>query len=973
MRCLLVAAIVVLALAAAAAAQCPDSAVDPNLTPPDPSPAFAIPADIAGRWKQNEFGAALMPTRPILSTGGTYQEFRCGQIVSLPGWAGDTTATFTGSFVLSARVVWIFNAQGERVMAGNPGQAVIEIEWGDTSPFVYDHFLVRWDEENSEPHLAEQHKDDAQQIEVGSGTKGITRITVGTRKSFRIYVEGCVAGKGCPQSWSDPVWIDVEPLVLPDTMPAPPPLQLFPGELNVHEPKDGLHLEPGNQRAVREWYCPGDLINKDNGQLEGASALMRLQIVRDEPPTYNGCGKGNAALSQEVNDKIKQAVVATKPGTDMPGFVRGLAGIVPPALLGAVIGAAAFNMLFAVASKVFPIIGAAIGTVIGVFIGSHNIDKPGDYDMNLTTLMKIAYRHEKELLPDTRCHMLRTLFVLKGGVKNFDKEENVHLSGIWTPIRETENHVLMIQSARFLSNNLYVRWAADIANTCPDVAVPTDVDNDANGMTDWWLENLQLLLRHDFYEFSSRVYADHALGAIENLVEFAAAPHAGICSHNKGDPPVPKGCDVRRAARNVMDYTLAKFAVSSNGMRRAAPFRRHVDNRAYTRLFGVQKDIGTSRFLGYTGGSPLWRDQRMKRLVLFDHDRAGLVQASDYAPPYLVSDLMSDLSQAPYGLGAGAPVRWLQRFRGTNRHRSTPEIYYRETKFSISGGGVYDPGLGVDELLGESFSEFLSGGESAWPQPTTLMPTAEGIDTRDFVRIQGAWAQERRFNLCVTHGFACGLNPIVPKGIPKACIKVQGDWTFIDMDGTRAGCSLKYGFVVAVLRRSCGPKGEKCVGEIAPESGDDGRDFPLQPAPYTFGLFEALSDYRTFDAFVADVLAKNPEGNFNWGEEAAYYSPSGRSIKFVFIADKTTYPILGVQEAGGAPLLIERDTGKWPTAAGDIINAPIPACVIIDNERIGQRLILDNSKWRSPARTRRYLPSRCGCPVTPECQPSRLE
>ena len=359
----------------------------------------------------------------------------------------------------------------------------------------------------------------------------------------------------------------------------------------------------------------------------------------------------------DVNNQIKNAVVASKPGTDVSGLVRGLAAIVPPALLGAVIGAAAFNALFAVASSIFPLIGAAIGLVVGAFIGAGNIDKPGDYDMNLTTLMKIAYRHEKDLFPDTRCHMMRTLFVLKG----------------------------------------YVRWAADIATTCPDVAVPSDVDNDANGMTDWWLETLHLLLRHDFYEFSSRVYADHALGAIENLVEFAAAPHATICSHNKGDPPVARGCDVRRGARNVMDYTLAKFALSSNAMRRAAPFRRHVDNRAYTRLFGTQHDIGTSRFLGYTGGSPIWRDQRMKRLVSFDHERIGLVEASAYQPPYLISDLMSDISLAPYTLGAAAPVRWLQRFRSTMRHRSAPEIYYRETRFLISGGGVHDPGAAFDD------------------------------------------------------------------------------------------------------------------------------------------------------------------------------------------------------------------------------------------------------------------------------------
>jgi hypothetical protein len=967
MRSVLVAAVVFLTLGGSAAAQCPNSASNPNLTPPDPSPAFAIPSAIASRWKQNEFGAALTPARPILSTGGTYQEFRCGQIIVLPGWARDMTPTFAGPFVLSARALWIFNAQGQAITAGKPGEAVIEIEWGDTSPFVYDHFLVRWDEDDSEPHLADQHKNDAQQVEVGSGTKGITRITVGTRRTFRIYVEGCRDGKGCPQGWSDPVWIDVEPLVLPDAMPAPPPAQLQPDELNAHEPKDGQHLTPGNQRAIREWYCPGGLLG-DDGQLNGGTALMRLQIVRDEPSNYMACGKSMAELRKEVNDGIRQAIVASKPGTDVDGLLRWLIGFVPPLLLGAIIGAAAFNLLFAVGSKIFPLIGAVIGTVIGAIIGVGNVDKPGDYDMNLTTLMKIAYRHEKELFPETRCHMLRKLLVLKGGAKNFfDNEANVHISGILTPIRETENHVLMIQSARHLSNNLYVRWAADIANTCPDVTVPTDVNNDANGMTDWWLENLHLLLRHDFYEFSSRVYADHALGAIENLVEFAAIPSVGTCFHSKGDPPVAKGCDVRRAARNIMDFVVAKFALSSNGMRRAAPFRRHVDNRIYTRLFGKQHDIGTSRFLGYTGGSPQWREQRMKRLVSFDQDRAGLVQASDYAPPYLVSDLMSDLSQKPYGLGAGGTVRWLQRFRGSNRHRSTPEIYYRENKFLISGGGVFDQGAGLEG--GETVNELFSGGENAWPMPTSLMPTAEGIDMRDFIRIQGSWTQKGRTNLCVTHGFACGLNPIIAKGIPAACIQVEGEWTFVDMDGKRPGCPLKYGFVVAVLRRVCVPW---CIGNSPPETGDDARDAPFQPTAYSFGLFEALSDYRTFDSFVADVLAKNPATNFVWGGEAAYNSPSGRTIKFTFTSDKDTYPIIGV-DGSGPPLTIERDTRKWPLAAGDVINSPIPACVTIDNERIGQRLILDNSVAKSPARARVYLPSRCGCPVTPQCQPMRLE
>src|SRR5262249_21200859 len=37
-----------------------------------------------------------------------------------------------------------------------------------------------------------------------------------------------------------------------------------------------------------------------------------------------------------------------------------------------------------------------------------------------------------------------------------------------------------------------------------------------------------------------------------------------------------------------------------------------------------------------------------------------------------------------------------------------------------------------------------------------------GTDRADFIRIAGSFKDENRINTCVTKGFACGLNPIVP-------------------------------------------------------------------------------------------------------------------------------------------------------------------------------------------------------------------
>jgi hypothetical protein len=77
-------------------------------------------------------------------------------------------------------------------------------------------------------------------------------------------------------------------------------------------------------------------------------------------------------------------------------------------------------------------------------------------------------------------------------------------------ISESENHRLLIESARYLTNQL------------PHQQSPVDeYDNTANGLKKWLLERLQIAAAHDFLEFNSRPYLRYTTDALLSLEEFA--------------------------------------------------------------------------------------------------------------------------------------------------------------------------------------------------------------------------------------------------------------------------------------------------------------------------------------------------------------------------------------------------------------------------------------------------------------------
>ena len=279
------------------------------------------------------------------------------------------------------------------------------------------------------------------------------------------------------------------------------------------------------------------------------------------------------------------------------------------------------------------------------------------------------------------------------------------------------------------------------------------------------------------------------------------------------------------------------------------------------------------------------------------------------------------------------------------------EIYHRHPKYLISAGGIHDQGR-----LGG-----FSDAEDAWAKPTTLIPEVDGLDYDQLVRIKGAENEEDRVNLCVAPGFACGLNPTFPDGIPAACIIRNGNWTFLDFDAKSPGCDLAYGYFVALYSERCDSSDCRSL------AGDDG----------TFGFFE-VTPYRVGLAqFAQDVMSANQSWDFKSDKVNLYHGASGRDYTFMAMRDDPLrWNMVSIAENGATTSYEQDIAGRWPLADGELMRSEKhDGCIIIDNPLVGQRLIFDFTDAKHPRRTRVYLSSggECACPLSDSCLPPRFE
>ena len=285
-------------------------------------------------------------------------------------------------------------------------------------------------------------------------------------------------------------------------------------------------------------------------------------------------------------------------------------------------------------------------------------------------------------------------------------------------IGETENHRLMIESSRFLTNQAIIKHlSAKGLNT-------GGIEDDQKKVKTWLLERLARIAREDFQEYNSRPYTRYSLEALMNLHDFADG-------------------DVQVAAHNVLDLSAAKFSIFANHGRRIVPFRRlaESDGRPGTPeeyLFNISKggDHEVLRAIVLTG-----QTQRLPKFL-----------PSDPAPRLMVNTAIST-----YRLPAVVHALAFEPtppFEQTVLHTALERVY-RSSAYNISAGGTRS-GATIEGPLGVGTRNTDRG----VAMPTVLIPSSFGIFQHELIRFDGVgvgW--ERSENMCVRNNFACGLNP----------------------------------------------------------------------------------------------------------------------------------------------------------------------------------------------------------------------
>lgn len=363
------------------------------------------------------------------------------------------------------------------------------------------------------------------------------------------------------------------------------------------------------------------------------------------------------------------------------------------------------------------------------------IARNGDYDFALRGLTALTYTFwdSPHLKPETKMHLATTIL---------NQEGNDHLKEKWLLgfIPETENHLLMTETSRYLKNQLVHNNGIQYST----FKLPAHkYDNSRNGFNEWMVDHLSQFVRHDFDEYNSKPYQGYTVKAIQNMYEFADDPN------------------VKKSAQIVLDYLSARFATQSNELRRVVPFRRRQEYSQRPNM--ISTDSESARYALLAGNYHNAKAvQDGTQATYFRGNNMLIPSVMSYRVPDAILDLMIEKGNNPYFM--------------TVRHENT-EIFYSEKNFMISAGGHYHKWSNLP----------FSKQENGIPMPTVVMLKNGGPDINNMLRFLGRGDNDRINNTGVYENFAFGIRPVLPENMEselraKGRLIQQGNWTFMEHD-----------------------------------------------------------------------------------------------------------------------------------------------------------------------------------------------
>jgi hypothetical protein len=557
----------------------------------------------------------------------------------------------------------------------------------------------------------------------------------------------------------------------------------------------------------------------------------------------------------------------------------------------------------------------------------------GNYDMSEMHLVAMAYQYYDALSPDAREYLITSLLAcgrihrpncddtFTSGLVPDDWERAGYISplGDHYDIGESENHILMIATARYLTNQLLFQRDRS-----------SDHDNRRNGGGDWpsctslILDLLHRILRDDFSEYNSKDYQEETRWALLNLCTFAYDD------------------EVRLGARMVLDYLSAHMAVSSNDLRRMLPFRRRAEEPYIAHdpsgfmtvglLDAPGPDPMPPYFAMQAGNTRAYESGKPWRWGINNNPGTSLAieVLSDYRLPASVYDLFVNDQHR----------RFFQRLHrtsrddeiGGNRNADNMEIYAGSPSYLITAGGS-PSGYAVAPMYIANIPLGPVGQEVGVAVTTSFMPTGFATNAADLIQFGTFLAGDHvtsdyshYANYGVAPDFACGFNLHLPNWVKTA--NQHGNFLFVNQ--SRNDPTNGPGFYLAIYQ----------AGPLA-----------LLEA-YDTWLHPGLK----FSEFVQGVISRNSAISLADSQQFEYTTTNGNRLTAVIGLRSWELfgaEVLSVTYGHGDPTDAIGDAGNITDRFlnGTVMTSPAEAVVQIANPFLGTTVTLDMSDPWNPRRT----------------------
>jgi hypothetical protein len=343
----------------------------------------------------------------------------------------------------------------------------------------------------------------------------------------------------------------------------------------------------------------------------------------------------------------------------------------------------------------------------------------GDYDffeIDFVALLYLLHDRPDRLYPNTARYIVENLLIEDGAEPRLLAPLSLGLGA------ETENHILMTETTRYLRNQWRFHYGS------PEQRGNAVYDNGKNGLGTWLAGHLRALSDAGLYEYNSIPYFSFTMRALLNLDAFADDPR------------------IAATARRIVDFSNWQYALGSLDLRRCAPFRRQPRRAGLT---GLRADAHTPFMLVWTSGAsepnPLNEPPRPREETI-----AELM-------PYRLPDAVRRWALQK-------PESYFVRFG--HGKQSSPELYSGGPDFLLSAGGAARGRLSMIAA-----------------RPTSLLLRDGATDLRDCFHITGKGGWESWNNTGVCERFACGNGAVnVPKSMCEAAR--SGTWSAYEVPCT---------------------------------------------------------------------------------------------------------------------------------------------------------------------------------------------